>query len=191
MAVRRDVARNRERIVRAAAAVFRRDGVYAPLDGVAADAGVGRATLYRHFPDRGAVLAAVLEDRVDALEAYATEHPGGELLEHLVVEMSWFMVDMHGLMSALATSVVEPARLEHVAERSNALLGRALADAVAAGRVREGTTLDDVLLVTLMAGALTTHPTVAADAVGRAMEICFDGLRPGRPPGALPRPELR
>lgn len=173
----------------AAAAVFRRDGVDAPLDSVAVEAGVGRATLYRHFPDRGALLAAVLHDRLTELEAYEAEHGGPGLLEHLVVEMCWYMADMRGLVAALS-SVDDEAR-KAVQARCEALLARALEVAVASGRVRAGTTLSDVLLVAVMAGALMTNPAVTDDDLRRAMAICFTGLRPGVPVAALPEPELR
>ena len=191
MSPRKDAARTHARIVEAAAAVFRRDGVDSPLDAVAAEAGVGRATLYRHFPDRGSLLAAVLHDRVSRLERFEADHCGPDLLERLVVEMCWYMADMHGLMSALSASVIDDGRLAEIAERSGALLSRALADAVADGVVREETTLEDVLLVTVMAGALKTHPMLTDDDLTRAMAICFDGLRPGARTHALPAPELR
>lgn len=191
MSPRKDAARNHARLVEAAATVFRRDGVDAPLDMVAVQAGVGRATLYRHFPDRGSLLAAVLHDRIATLERYEAERGGPDLLERLVVEMCWYMADMHGLMTAIEASVIDDVHLAEVTERSNALLSRALAQAVATGVVREGTTLEDVLLVAVMAGALMTNPLTTEDDVSRALAICFNGLRRGAQTHELPAPELR
>ncbi|ASR55678.1 TetR/AcrR family transcriptional regulator [Cellulomonas sp. PSBB021] len=188
MSPRKDAARNHARLVEAAATVFRRDGVDAPLDTVAVQAGVGRATLYRHFPDRGSLLAAVLHDRIATLERYEAERGGPDLL---VVEMCWYMADMHGLMTAIEASVIDDVHLAEVTERSNALLSRALAQAVATGVVREGTTLEDVLLVAVMAGALMTNPLTTEDDVSRALAICFNGLRRGAQTHELPAPELR
>jgi AcrR family transcriptional regulator len=57
--LRRDAAANRERVLVAAAAAVRREGVRVPLARVAADAGVGVGTLYRHYPSRQALLTAL------------------------------------------------------------------------------------------------------------------------------------
>ena len=57
--LRRDARRNRERLVEAAHAVFAEQGLEAPLDVIARRAGVGNATLYRHFPTRAALVDAV------------------------------------------------------------------------------------------------------------------------------------
>ncbi|WP_436737965.1 TetR/AcrR family transcriptional regulator [Streptomyces sp. BBFR102] len=66
---RADVQRNRAALLEAAQRHFLRDGVGASLEAVAKEAGVGPATLYRHFPTREALLAAVLHTRSDELVA--------------------------------------------------------------------------------------------------------------------------
>jgi AcrR family transcriptional regulator len=68
---RRDATRNRERLLEAARRVFASDGHDAPLEKVAADAGVSRTTLHRHFPSREALASAVLEENVADIEASA------------------------------------------------------------------------------------------------------------------------
>jgi AcrR family transcriptional regulator len=65
--LRADARRNRDALLAAAAAVFAESGADAPLDDVARRAGVGNATLYRHFPTRRELLVAVYADEVDAL----------------------------------------------------------------------------------------------------------------------------
>jgi AcrR family transcriptional regulator len=68
-AERADAARNRERILRAAQRLIRRKGVReTTLEDVAAEAGVGRATLFRRFPDRGALLLALLDEHERVLQ---------------------------------------------------------------------------------------------------------------------------
>src|SRR3954452_14115976 len=69
MTLRADAARNREAIVEAARAVFAEQGLDAPLDEIARRAGTGSATLYRRFPTRGDLVAAVFAERM-------TEHLG-------------------------------------------------------------------------------------------------------------------
>ncbi|MEU3750250.1 MULTISPECIES: TetR/AcrR family transcriptional regulator [Streptomyces] len=62
-----DARLNRERLVAAARDVFAEAGPQASLNEIARRAGVGPGTLYRHFPNRSALLAAVLMDRIEAL----------------------------------------------------------------------------------------------------------------------------
>src|SRR5829696_5455453 len=64
MTLRADAARNREAIVEAARAVFAEQGLNAPLDEIAKRAGTGNATLYRRFPTRSDLVAAVFADRM-------------------------------------------------------------------------------------------------------------------------------
>jgi AcrR family transcriptional regulator len=71
--LRRDVRRNRAKLLAVAAEVFAADGTNASLEEVARRAGVGPGTLYRHFPTRQDLLVALLRDRVDALTARATQ----------------------------------------------------------------------------------------------------------------------
>ena len=76
--LRADAARNRELIVDAAADVFAERGATAPLEDIADRAGVGIATLYRRFPTRDDLLAAVSERKLTAYEqalAQAAEEP--------------------------------------------------------------------------------------------------------------------
>ncbi|MCX5398359.1 TetR/AcrR family transcriptional regulator [Streptomyces sp. NBC_00102] len=70
---RADVLRNRAALLEAAQRHFLRHGVGASLEAIAKDAGVGPATLYRHFPTREALLAAVLQTRSDELLARRAE----------------------------------------------------------------------------------------------------------------------
>jgi AcrR family transcriptional regulator len=60
-------------LLAAGKAVFARSGTGAPLEDVGKEAGVGRGTLYRHFPSREHLFVAILEDRVGFLEARAAE----------------------------------------------------------------------------------------------------------------------
>jgi AcrR family transcriptional regulator len=73
---RADAQRNYEQLLAAATEVFGERGADAPLDEVARRAGIGNATMYRHFPTRSDLLIAVYADEVAALCAR-----GGALLE--------------------------------------------------------------------------------------------------------------
>jgi len=72
-ALRADAQRNYDALLAAGKSVFARYGVDAPFEDVARDAGVGRGTLYRHFPTRDHLFVAILQERVDFLDAKARE----------------------------------------------------------------------------------------------------------------------
>jgi AcrR family transcriptional regulator len=94
--LRADARRNRDRLLSAAADAFRREGVATSLDEIARSAGVGIGTLYRHFPARHDLVAALVQvdlERVAELadELCADESPDvlvrwcDELIRHTVV----------------------------------------------------------------------------------------------------------
>ncbi|MGN9845538.1 TetR/AcrR family transcriptional regulator [Nonomuraea sp. H19] len=64
--LRRDAQRNRDALVDAARQVLAERGVDAPLEAVAKRAGVAIGTLYRHFPERGDLIDAILDEKVTA-----------------------------------------------------------------------------------------------------------------------------
>lgn len=70
---RADAQRNRDLLLAAAKAVFVERGMDAPLDDIARRAGVGNATMYRHFPTRSDLIVAVYADEVAALCARGDE----------------------------------------------------------------------------------------------------------------------
>jgi AcrR family transcriptional regulator len=65
--LRADAARNRERVLRAAREAFAEAGYGVPLDEIAARAGVGPGTVYRHFPAKEALFEAVVTTRIEDL----------------------------------------------------------------------------------------------------------------------------
>jgi AcrR family transcriptional regulator len=71
--MRADARRNHERLVAVAGEVVAEQGADASLEEIARRAGVGSATLHRHFPSRHALLEAVFRDRVQALCDLATD----------------------------------------------------------------------------------------------------------------------
>ena len=82
---RADSLRNRDLLLTAAKTAFTELGAEAPLEEVARRAGVGIGTLYRHFPTREALIAAVYVREIEQLaasaEALLAERPAGEALE--------------------------------------------------------------------------------------------------------------
>jgi AcrR family transcriptional regulator len=185
VAERRDAVRNRRLIVAAAEAVFREESAAVPLDRVAQRAGVGRGTLYRHFPDRLALIAAVYAARVDALERHVGTLPPEHLVEHLVAEIGAQQVAAPGLFGAVHAAD-DPA-VADVERRAGALLDAALADARARGRVRPDVTAEDLrLLFAMSEGVLAVEAgDRAGAAVRRALLLGLRGLLVDAP-DALP-----
>lgn len=188
---RRDAVRNRARIVAAAEVEFRAAGATVPLDRVAQRAGVGRGTLYRHFPDREALIAAVYTARVDALERHVATLPAEHRLEHLVAEISAQQVDAPGLFAAAHAAHGGDPRLAEVERRATALLADALDDARRRGRVRPDVTVDDVrLLFAMVEGVLAAEqPARLHAAVQRALVLALRGVLVDAP-DRLPEPTL-
>src|ERR671910_2175082 len=71
--LRADARRNRERILKAARAVFGDHGIDAQIDDVAKRAKVGVGTVYRHFPTKEALLDALVRERFEEIAGYARE----------------------------------------------------------------------------------------------------------------------
>jgi AcrR family transcriptional regulator len=110
--VRADARRNRDAILEAARAVFQRDGILAPIDGIATAAGVGNATFYRNFPTRDDLLAAVIEESVrELLElSVAVERdsePDAALREWLH-QLAWQLRIWHDLPTCIAGAIDDP-----------------------------------------------------------------------------------
>ena len=175
---RSDALRNREAILAAARELFAESGDVAMHD-VARRAGVGQATLYRNFPDREALVAALAIDWVEELERRATELAGRPdafllLLEAMVGALTRF----HGLVDC-ATKDCMASELEPLQQRLGVLLDRALRDAKRAHLVRRDLTLDDVkLLMAMVAGALEdAAPDGREAAARRALALSLGGVR--------------
>lgn len=107
MGVRQEGARrSREALLAAAAAAFVEHGVQVPVREVAARAGVGVGTVYRHFPTRADLVSAVYRHQVEECTALAAKLqgqpvPAAEALDRWVAAFVDFLVTKHGLSVAL------------------------------------------------------------------------------------------
>jgi AcrR family transcriptional regulator len=103
---RKDVRRNKQLLLDAAAAVFVTSGVDAPVRDIAARAGVGIGTIYRHFPTRADLIVAVFRHQVEtcaeAGPALLASRPTPyDALEEWIDLFVDFLVTKHGLAAAL------------------------------------------------------------------------------------------
>ncbi|MBF6449172.1 MULTISPECIES: TetR/AcrR family transcriptional regulator [Nocardia] len=177
---RADALRNYERLVAAATDAFAEYGPQVPLDDIARAAGVGNATLYRHFPTRQALLEAVHHDHVEALARRAgeltTTHTPAEALalwlETLVAQGS----ATRGLAASLLAVIGSPTE-SWCRERIFAAANGLLRHAQEAGEIRSELTASQLLkLVNAIALATEQEPDGHRQA-HTLLTLVFDGIR--------------
>ncbi|HUX69701.1 MAG TPA: TetR/AcrR family transcriptional regulator [Cellulomonadaceae bacterium] len=196
MSQRSDARRNRARILAAAEEIFAAESVTVPLQHVAEKAQVGRGTLYRHFPDRHSLVAAVFEERLAVLEKLvADRRDDPDMLVVLLREITAEQARTPGLFRLVFSEGPGHAQLEPLWRRSVDLLAGPLEWSRAAGVVRADLTMDDLLTVISMVYGVVNGPVGSVGPVGssgssrpvgradvaavtRAMELIVDGLLP-------------
>ena len=102
--LRADGQRNRERIIATAIELVARDGAQASLEEIARKAGLGSATLHRHFPSRRSLLEVVFRDGVAQLCARGAAKPGTQPAAELAMwleELTVYTATHRGLAAAL------------------------------------------------------------------------------------------
>jgi AcrR family transcriptional regulator len=176
--LRADAERNRRHVLEVAQQVFAREGLAVPIDEIARRAGLGVGTLYRHFPTKEALFAAIVVDRIDQIAEQARAVVDAEdpvtaffgFLEHLVAEGG----KKKDFMDALGEAAIHTKMPESKALFRRAL-GTLLKRAQDAGGVRGDVTVVDVLALTQGVFAVA-----GTDARSRAkhLAIVSDGLRP-------------
>lgn len=182
---RADALRNRQRVLEVARTVFATEGLAVPIDKIADRAGVGVGTLYRHFPTKEALYAAVvlkrLEDAaVEARELARAPDPGPAFFRFLglLVREASAKKDLVEALAASGSQVKES--IGGAKKELGAALGKLLARAQRAGVVRKDATVADVFaLIHGPFAAMGSHGTDARDvgARERIFEIVCDGLR--------------
>ena len=147
---RSDARRNQQTLLDAAAVVFVRAGVDAPVRDIAAEAGVGMGTIYRHFPTRADLVVAVFRHQLDALAAAITPTAGEtpyDALRSWVARFADFLVTKHGLAQALQSDRAgfESLHAEFV-DRLVPVLDALLKASAAAGQTRADIPAFDLML---------------------------------------------
>jgi AcrR family transcriptional regulator len=183
--VRADAQRNIDTLLQAAKDVFAESGVDAPVREIAARAGVGVGTVYRHFPQRADLVAAVFRREVGACAAaaatLAAEHEPGEALAGWLRRYMEFITTKRGLASVLYSG--DPA-FDSLPAYFEQHLGPALTSlldaAVAAGTVRPGLDANDLLRA--VGNLCQGGPDVGACHTQRMVDLLIDGLRFGARP---------
>jgi AcrR family transcriptional regulator len=182
MTLRADAARNREAIVEAARAVFAEQGLDAPLDDIAKRAGTGNATLYRRFPQRADLVAAVFAERmaehVDAVEAGLADDDAWNGFAGYIRAVGVMQARDRGIADLVTMDLSAAPEVEELRARAYDGLVRLVARAHAAGVLRADFTDQDVVLLLMAnAGLVERAHGIADDASARLIALLLDGLR--------------
>jgi AcrR family transcriptional regulator len=180
--LRADAARNRERVLEAARAVFAEQGVGAPIDDVARRAEVGVGTVYRHFPTKEHLFEAILVDSIQRMSAAAraaaeAEDPGTVFFDFL-----WEVTGQGGDNVALADALAESGHdFQDVSRRHKqdfeSSFGVLLRRAQESGAVRADAEPGDVLMLLGSACRAASTDDAARERSRRLIGIVADGLR--------------
>jgi AcrR family transcriptional regulator len=182
--IRKDALRSRRAILDAARELLS-DGGDASFADIASAAGVGQATVYRHFDNRQDLFAALAEEGMARLEEKVAATPvSAESFEELLRLMAVEQVRDQTLIAAIRRGEVEEARVQRLVDRAGALFREPLAAAQEAGLARRELDLEDVMAVLAMLdGALAAvdDPGERGQAASRALDLLLEGLRASRP----------
>ena len=181
--LRADAARNRARVLDIAYETFAAEGLSVPIDEIARRAGVGAGTVYRHFPTKEALFAAVIEDRMQHLvdDGYAllkSEGPGEALFTYLrSIVLQWGATD-RGLVDALAGLGIDiPSVAPDAEDAFLAVLADLLRAAQEAGTARQDIGVREVKSILVGCQAMEAYNSALAD---RVTDVVVDGLRAAR-----------
>jgi len=181
--LRADAARNRARVLEVAYETFAAEGLSVPIDEIARRAEVGAGTVYRHFPTKEALFAAVIEDRMQHLvdDGYAllrSVGPGEALFAYLrSLVLQWGATD-RGLVDALAGIGIDIETVAPDAEDAFlAMLGDLLSAAQQAGAARRDIGVREVKSILVGCQAMEAYNSALAE---RVTDVVVDGLRATR-----------
>ncbi|WP_075024988.1 TetR/AcrR family transcriptional regulator [Actinomadura madurae] len=185
-APRADAARNRDQLLAVATRVFASADAETSMRAIAREAGVGIATLYRHFPTRESLVDAVYRDQVERLTTGARElldrlPPAAAMRRWMDLFGDW-VATKNGMLDTLV-AMIESGEIAHVQTRSELLAAvTTILDAGrAAGDLRSDVTAEDI--AASLIGIFTVAPRHEHEArAGRLLDLLMDGLRPAARP---------
>jgi AcrR family transcriptional regulator len=181
---RADARRNYEKVVAAARDAFAEGGTATSLEEIARRAEVGIGTLYRHFPNRQALLEAVYVDEVEGLCRSAVdlaELPPWEALVGWLHRFVGYLATKQALAQELLNYVDRDAELFQSCRSALWTAGGPLLERAQQARVVRGDT--DLSEVIQMVGGIAKIPASTPDQIDHILDIALDGLR-YQPPSA-------
>jgi AcrR family transcriptional regulator len=182
--LRADAARNRERIIHAAAAVFAERGLEAATAEIAHRAGVGEATLFRRFPTKDDLIDAIIDTRMEELQALAdgaADDPDpAAALERFMQDLVKRFSRDRGFFEAAGERCINDPKFQSQRERGLAAVGRLLKRAQEAGAVRTDLSPSDIsfLAGSAMYAMEVAKPGLREDLWKRYLRVILDGMKP-------------
>ena len=182
--LRADAARNRERIIQAAAAVFAERGLEAATAEIAHRAGVGEATLFRRFPTKDELIDAIIETRMEELhalaDAAANDPDPAAALERFMQDLVKRFSRDKGFFEAAGERCITDPKFQSHRERGLAGVGRLLKRAQEAGAVRTDLSPSDIsfLAGSAMYALEVSKPGLRDDLWKRYLRVILDGMKP-------------
>jgi AcrR family transcriptional regulator len=190
---RSDARRNRERVLAAAQEVFATRGLDTQMDEVAARAGVGLGTVYRHFPTKAALAATLIADSFDIMASAAQDAINGSDAGQAALEdalrMTLRILETNAGARAAMNSPVNTEHAEVLTALENFLgkLQEALAWAQADGTVRADITAQDLGMI--LCGISSAIDSRSYSGWERHLALLIDGVR--LPAAHMPLPPAR
>jgi Bacterial regulatory proteins, tetR family. len=184
---RSDARENRARILAAARLAVAARGAGVPIREIARTAGVGLATVYRHFPSKEALLAEAFADRMAACSEIVAEGLAAPDPWHGFRRTVERLLEMHARDRAFRAYAAQLPRTVRSADRDRALpmLAELIRRAKDAGALRPDVVIDDVALAIMAAdGIRAATPDARVAAARRLAALMFESFRapvPGSP----------
>jgi len=183
--MRKNARANRERILAAAEAVFGASGELGSTEDVAARAGVGIATVFRHFPTKDALIEAALVRQFDRLGEQASRLADGPDPRRAVRELIATLIETSSTKLTLISLVGEsgqlPPAVQEATNRVQAAIGGVLAQAKNEGVVAGDVTVEEFFVLVRGVGQAAATLPAAPVTLDRAIEIICRGLAPAMP----------
>jgi AcrR family transcriptional regulator len=174
--LRADARRNRERIMSSGRELFARDGPEAQMDEIAAHAGVGIGTVYRHFPTKEALLTEMVRIRFkEFAEVARIAEDIADPLEALQTTMRR-SADSGFQLAMMGSNELEWEGIEEQKAALAEVVTRVISRAVAAGAVRDDFTFDDFAMVMCGTTATMYFKPGSAD-WRRYLDLMLQGVR--------------
>jgi AcrR family transcriptional regulator len=192
---RKDARRNRVALLAAAKTVFAEEGLDAALEGIARNAGVAIGTLYRHFPTRMDLVAAVIADKkrawIKAAEAAVVMEPAWDGLIFFLERVCELQSGDLAFNDIASMRFLHAPGIETARKRAYDLGRRIVERAQAEGSLRPDVTAEDLAFI-VWAHSRVSEATHAIDpeAWRRYLALTLDGLRASAA-HPLPVPPLR
>lgn len=180
---RADAQRNHDKLLAVAVAAFTDQGADVPMETIAAEAGVGVGTLYRHFPNRNALIEAAYRHEVEQLCDAAPEllsvHPADEALREWMGRFVHYAATKRGMADALRSAVASDSPLfARTRTKIVAALRVLLSAGAEDGSLRADADPEDVMRAMGAVWNVAAGPEWE-EQVSRLLGLLVDGLRYG------------